>query len=178
MAQVPFGHRIGALLAHAFRPITFLYSWWKSTTLKDGTTYYLMPDGMAILVVILAPLYVIPTLYFFSVLLTIAVIMAAPFVFLSALKVRNGEVLCAKLFLFIPYWVTRIPVDGEFEIYQVWEDAGPSGVAFTLTHKAGEYLHLGTAATAVELERVIGTTLKKQGWVPSPKNRLALVRSV
>ena len=176
MAKTPLGQQVGRALSRLFGPVRYLYSWWKPVELDGGTSYFIMPEGIAIFIVALAPGYVLPAVYFFNLTYTISALLVSPVIFLSVLRVKEGRVSHTRLLLFLPYWITRIPGNSEFELYEAWGDSAPSGVAFTFPDKAGEYLHLGTLSTASDLEKAIGSTLKKQGWVQSPRNRLALQR--
>jgi hypothetical protein len=129
-----------------------------------------MPDhgGAFLLIVLAAHLMVIFNSMVPSFLMGFAVLCVAlvvlPFTLLSLVRIRNGEVLELKLFLFIPYWLTRVPPGSEFDLYEAWEDPAPTGVAFTFNKPNDKYLHLGTSGNATALLHTIGEILIEQGW--------------
>ncbi|HEY8102344.1 MAG TPA: hypothetical protein VIF82_16520 [Burkholderiaceae bacterium] len=163
MKQSRFGIRLGRALGRIFRPITILFGWWRQFNVA-GATYFVMPDSMAIFMVLLAPVTIFPWIYLQSIQVTIFAILISPFALLSVTKIKNDGVVHIRFLFFVPYWFTRIPRGSRFELYEAWEDPAPSGVAFELPHKSGEYLYLGTATTAVNLAAAMSTALISHGW--------------
>ncbi len=126
--------------------------------------------------VLFAPITLYPPILFRYPLQLFAAALIAPLACLSLLRVRGGEVAHVKLFFFLPYWLTKVPLGSNFELYEAWGDDRPSGVAFSLPPKSGEYLHLGTWSNAEELHVSVGTALKEQGWKPHPDWNWLLTR--
>ena len=174
MNQPPIGHRIGALIAIPFRPVKKLFCWWFSFTTRGGATYFVMPDGYAIFGLLLMPSFFFPGIYIEYFWLVLVGILISPFLMLSLLRIQKGKVMHVNLFLFLPYWVKRVPEHSIFELYEAWGDPAPSGVAFTLPPNPDAYLHIGTTTTAKALEQAVGAVLRSQGWTQNPKWPYAL----
>jgi hypothetical protein len=150
--------RIGAQLARPF-------CWWLRVTLGKEANIFLMPDSTSIVFVFWGVGFLTPWLIdlaFRSVILSLCAVFALPFVLLSALVINKRGIIYLKLIGPVPYWFSHIPKSTQFELYESWEDASPTGVAFQLS--GDKYLHLGTSATAHALFTSIGANLERIGW--------------
>lgn len=170
--KIPVGHRIGKAIGFVLRPVTWPYGLWWQFRRRDGTTFFVMPDTFALLLVMVATGTFFPPLLWRYMWAVPAVVFIAPFMMLSVLRIRRGEVTHFKTFLLVPYWRSRVPAGSQFDLYDAWEDPAPSGVAFTLPPCAGEYLHLGTPGNAQALYQAVFEALKTQGWRNGPLDSL------
>ena len=159
------GVRIGRGIGYAFSPITRLFTWWKSFGEPSRVIYFVMPDSVSIFFLFLAPTYLIfgPLLDFYlnHGKLIVGILLVSPFIFLSVLRIKNGQAIYLKTIFFVPYWYKRIATGCEFGLEEAWGDASPTGVIFTMNENV---VRLGSANSADALARAIGETLAIQGW--------------
>lgn len=173
------------------RPVLPLFSWWRPFRLGRFGEAVLLPDSMAIFVVVMTWVVaasgvmasvwlsilvgqpsLFPWLYLALVGLGLPAMLVSPFLVMAVLWVSREDVRLVRFFAVIPYWVHRVPHDAEF----TWDLDYPVG--FTSRSRFAYDLQLGTPTSARSLYHHVSEVLGRAGWKPAPAGFLPRISRI
>jgi hypothetical protein len=134
---------------------------WHFASVRRTRSFIVLPDSLPAIVVItlftsgllsaLTLAFRQPTMHLL--LGSVAVALISPLFAWQFIVVSVEGVSIWRTLLVVPYWVTKIPPGIPPELYEAYEDTGPSSVAYR--HR-DDYVHIGNGWNARALFALLG----------------------